>query len=37
MPLLTTQNVKNSHILAENHVFLRKRPRPNLKVFQYQL
>ena len=38
MSLLTALIVKNSHILAGIYViFLKRRPRPNLKGFQYQL
>ena len=37
MSLLTALIVKNSHILAGIYfIFLKKRPRPNLKGFQYQ-
>ena len=37
MSLLTIPIVKNSHILAGVYfIFLRKRPRPNAKVYQYQ-
>ena len=35
MSLLTALIVKNSHVLAGTYIiFLRKCPRPNLKVFQ---
>ena len=38
MSLLTAHIVNNSHILAGIYfIFLKKRPRPNLKVFQYQI
>ena len=38
MSLLTIPIVKNSHILAGIYfIFLRKRPRPNTKVYQYQI
>ena len=38
MSLLTAQIVKNSHIPAGIYfIFLRKRRRPNLKIFQYQI
>ena len=38
MSLLTALIVKNSHILAGIYfAFLKKRPRLNLKGFQYQL
>ena len=37
MFLLTSPIVKNSHILARIYfIFLKERPRPNLKGFQYQ-
>ena len=35
---LTAPIVKNNHILAEIYfIFLKKRPRTNLKVFQYEI
>ena len=38
MSLLTDQIAKNSHIFDRIYfIFLKKRPRPNLKVFQYQI
>ena len=38
MSSLSTQNVDKSHILARKcFIFLKKRPRPNLKVFQYHI
>ena len=37
MSLLTAPIVKNSHILTAIYfIFLKKRPRPKLKDFQYQ-
>ena len=37
MSLLTALIVKNSHVLAGlYYIFLEKRPKPNLKGFQYQ-
>ena len=36
--LLTVLDVKNSHILFRIYtIFLKKRPTPNLKGFQYQV
>ena len=38
MSLLTAQIIKNSVILARSYlIFLKIHPRPNLKVFQYQI
>ena len=38
MSLLTSPNVRNSHILAVMHfISLKERPRLNLEVFQYQI
>ena len=38
MSLLTDSIVKNSHILAGSYfLFLKERPRPKLKVLQYQI
>ena len=38
MSLLKAPIVKNSHILAAIYcIFLKKRPGPNLKVFQYRI
>ena len=38
LSLLTALIVKNSHILAGIYfIFLKKRRRPNLKCFQYQI
>ena len=38
MSLLTVPIVKNSHILAGIYfILLKKRPRPNSKVLQYQI
>ena len=36
--LLTGLIVKNNHISTETYfIFLKKRPKPNLKGFQYQI
>ena len=38
MSLLATSIVKNSYILTEIYFMsIKKRPRPNLKRFQYQI
>ena len=38
MPLLTALIIKNIHILARIYfIFLKNRPRPNLKGFQFQI
>ena len=38
MSLLTNLITENTHILSRIYfIFLKRRPRPNLKVFQYQI
>ena len=38
MTLLTAPILKSSHIMAGNRIyFSKKRPKTNLKVFQYQI